>query len=264
MRMTPSLFRFAGAFDGAIRWAFFSAVIVGSAALAGCTNFCFVGVANNGNGTVGISAGNPPPACSLNQANGNVRVLALKSPACEACTASARVEHVFVTLRGIQLHPSSLADSDSADWVDLIPALKSAPRQIDLMGGAVPEILSEGAAIPAGNYRQVRLQFLAQDSTASGGEEFSSIDACGKARSNCIVMADGLVAPLHFAGPEPELRINGTRLTDDPLVVSPDARIDLLLRLQPNQVVYSSILAHWDPQVELVGTATAAPQASPE
>jgi hypothetical protein len=264
MRMTPSLVRLARVFDRAIHRAFFGAVICTATMLTGCTNFCFVGVANNGNGTVGISAGNPPPACSLNQATGNVRVLALKSPACEACTASARVEHVFITLRGIQLHPSSFADPDSPDWVDLIPELKSAPRRIDLMVGAIPEILSEGAAIPAGNYRQIRLQFLAQDSTASAGEEFSSSDTCGKTRSNCIVMADGQVAPLHFSSPEPELRITGTRLTDDPLVVSPDARIDLRLRLQPNQVVYSSIRERWDPQVELVGTAAAMPQPSPE
>jgi Domain of unknown function (DUF4382) len=268
MPTTLSIFRFARAFDREherdFRRAFLSGAILLAGFVAGCGNFCLVGVSNNGNGTVGVSAGNPPPACSLNQVNGMARVLALKSPACETCTGSVRVAHVFVTLRGIQLHPSSLADADSPDWVELIPALKGEPRQIDLMGGAIPEILSEGTAIPAGNYRQIRLQFLAQGSEAGRGQEFEASGTCGTTQSNCMVMADGAVKPLHFSGPEPEIRISGSGIADGMLVVLPDAKIDLRLRLQPDQVVYSSSQARWELQMELVGSAAAGPQASPE
>jgi hypothetical protein len=242
----------------------FAAVVSTVALQAGCTNFCLTGVSNNGNGTVGVTLGNPPPACSLGQANGTVRVLAVKSAACEACTASARLEHVFVTLRGIQVHPSALADADSPDWVELVPELRRAPRHIDLMGGAVAEILGEGAAIPAGNYRQIRLQFLAQDSEAAGGEKFESNGSCGTTRSNCVVRADGFAEPLHFSSAEPELRITGEQLTENPFVVWPDARIDLRLRLQANEAIRSSFPERWEPQSELVGTAASGPQTSPE
>ena len=268
MPTTLSLIRLARAYgrehERSLRGAFLSGAMFLAAFVAGCGNFCLTGVANNGNGTVGVSAGNPPPTCSLNQGNGMARVLALKSSACEECTASARVAHVFVTLRGIQLHPSSLADADSPDWVELIPALKSEPRQIDLMDGTIPEILSEGTAIPAGNYRQIRLQFAAQDSESGRGQEFMASSTCGTTRSNCMIMADGLVKPLHFSGAEPEIRISGARLADGMLVVLPDARIDLRLRLQPDEVVYSSNQKQWDPQTELVGSAAAGAQGSPE
>jgi Domain of unknown function (DUF4382) len=269
MLMTLSLDRFKRG-CGCETWRdFFSAVIfaavVSTVALqAGCTNFCLTGVSNNGNGTVGVTLGNPPPACSLGQANGTVRVLAVKSAACEACTAAARLEHVFVTLRGIQVHPSALADADSADWVELVPELRREPRQIDLMGGAVAEILGESATIPAGNYRQIRLQFLAQDSEAAGGEKFESSGSCGTTRSNCVVRADGFAEPLHFSSAEPELRITGEQLTENPLVVWPDARIDLRLRLQANEAIRSSFPERWEPQSELVGTAASGPQTSPE
>ena len=268
MPTTLSLIRLARAYgrehERSLRGAFLSGAIFLAAFVAGCGNFCLTGVANNGNGTVGVSAGNPPPTCSLNQGNGMARVLALKSSACEECTASARVAHVFVTLRGIQLHPSSLADADSPDWVELIPVLKSEPRQIDLMDGTIPEILSEGTAIPAGNYRQIRLQFAAQDSESGRGQEFMASRTCGTTRSNCMIMADGLVKPLHFSGAEPEIRISGARLADGMLVVLPDARIDLRLRLQPDEVVYSSSQERWNPQTELVGSAATGAQGSPE
>src|SRR5580692_8418167 len=166
MRTTLSLIRLArgcGREHGReLRGALLSGAILLAAFVGGCGNFCLVGVANNGNGTVGVSAGNAPPACTPNQGNGMARVLALKSPACEECTASARVAHVFVTLRGIQLHPCSLADAESPDWVELIPEIKSEPRQIDLKDEDIQEILREKAATAEGNSRQIRLQFMAQ------------------------------------------------------------------------------------------------------
>ena len=254
--MTPSMVPTGRA----IHRIFCSAVIFASTLLGGCTNFCLVAVSNPG-GTVGVTAGNPPPACSLNLANGTVRVLSLKSPTCEACTASSRVEHVFVTLRGIQLYPGAIADSDSPDWVDLIPDLKTEPRQIDLIGGAIPEILAESATVPAGTYGQIRLQFLPESVVVETPADDRS---CGVTRANCLVMADGRVEPLHFPGDQPEILISGQSLEGDSLAVLPDSRMDLRLRLQINEVVYSSALARWNPQTELVGTAAATPQPSPE
>jgi hypothetical protein len=77
-------------------------------------------------------------------------------------------------------------------------------------------------------------------------------------------MADGRVAPLYFSSPTPELRITGERLTEDPFVVLPDARIDLRVRLQANDAIDSSVPGHRDLRTELVGTATSTPQPSAE
>jgi hypothetical protein len=74
--------------------------------LAGCGNFCVSGFYNNGNNSNNgaiIVRLNPSSVCSLTKANGTVRAVALKSAVCETCTAAARVEHVFVTVRDIQL-----------------------------------------------------------------------------------------------------------------------------------------------------------------
>lgn len=250
--------QFTGFFRYSLWDTFCCAVIFTAIGLAGCRNSCFVGVSNNGNGSVIVKAGDPPPVCSLSQANGAVRAVALKSPVCESCTASARVEHVFVTLRSIQLCPSATADPNSPDWLEIVPHLANEPRQIDFMGRSMPEILVESAMIPAGNYRQIRLQFLA-DSPANA-EKLPADNACGQTRWNCIVMADGHVEPLHLPGDVPEILITTQSREIDSLVVWPDTRMDLWLSLEPRQVVYSSGTERWKPQNVLVGRVTAVRQ----
>ena len=246
----------------ALRNGFFCVLVFTAGLLAGCNNVCFVGTSNNGNGTVGISAGNPPPACPLNPAHATVRVVNVKSPACESCTASIQVEHVFVTPRSIQIHTGALADASSPDWVDLAPVSGGNPRQIDLIGGATSEILIENATIPAGDYRQVHLQFV-PDSPATA-EELSADNVCGQTRSNCLVMANGRVEPLYFPSDKPELFITDQSIEKESLTILPDARIEIRLSLEPRLVFYSSSQQAWKRQIELGGTASAVPQPSSE
>jgi hypothetical protein len=99
-------------------------------ALTGCGDSCFVGFSNNGNGGLIVKVANPPPSCSLSQVHGAMSVVALKSSLCETCTAATRVEHVFVTLRGIQLRPGASEDARSPNWLELAPHLAKEPVKL--------------------------------------------------------------------------------------------------------------------------------------
>jgi hypothetical protein len=223
----------------------------GVIALAGCGNSCFVGFFNNGNGHVAVAAGSPPPACSFSTARGALRVVALKAPVCELCAATARADHVFVTLRGIQLDPDNMGEPHAADWLEIAPQLANEPRQIDLIGDTMPEILVESANVPAGGYREVRLQFLS-DSAASG-DKVPAENSCGEMRWNCVVMANGHAEPLHLAGGVPELLVAIQGPNGDSFTMLPDARMDLRLSLEPHQGAYFSSNEGWRLQTVLVG-----------
>lgn len=220
-------------------------------ALTSCSDSCFVGFSNNGNGGVIVKAGNPAPACSLTQVHGAMSVVALKSLLCETCTAVTRVEHVFVTLRGVQLRFGAREDATSPDWLELAPQLAKEPRQIDLMGNSMPVLLAESANVPAGSYREVRLQFF--DGSPRSAEELPAVNVCGETRWNCIVMANGYVEPLRLPGDMPELLIPSQSIEGDSVAVLPDARVDLRLSLEPHQGSYISSSEGWRLQSTLVG-----------
>ena len=232
---------------------FSCAAIFTAIGLAGCGNACVVGFSNFGNGGIIVKAGNPPPTCSLSQANGTISAVALKSSVCESCTAAARVEHIFVTLRSVQLRPSASDDTSSPDWLELAPLLANKPRQIDLMDNSMPMILVESAIVPAGSYREFRLQFFLGSPTNTEG--LPAENACGETRWNCIVMADGHIESLHWPGDVPELLIPFQSIEGNSLVVLPDARTDLRLSLEPHRAGYSPSAEGWKPQNVLVGQA---------
>jgi hypothetical protein len=84
-------------------------------------------------------------------------------------------------LRSIQLRPRADDDANAPDWLELAPRLAKEPCQIDLMGDAMPVILVESAIVPAGSYREVRLQFFAASPTSA--EELPAENACEVAPS---------------------------------------------------------------------------------
>jgi Domain of unknown function (DUF4382) len=238
-----------------------SAILVFAAiGLAACGNSCFAGVSNNGNGVVIIKAGNPPPSCPFSQGMGTMNVLAAKIQLCETCATTGHVEHVFVTVRGIQLRSDSTSNTDSSGWIELAPQFASEPRQIDLTGSSIPEILVMNAKVPAGNYRELRLQFSPGSPTSP--EELPANDPCGAASANCIVMADGHVQPLLFAGDTPELLIPSQNGASNSFVILPDSTTDLQLTLMPHQIARSSDSEGWKLQSILVGHVTAVHQSS--
>src|SRR5437868_2054481 len=101
-----------------------SCIVIAVAALvAGCGDTCFVAFSDNGKGGLVVKAGTTVPTCSLKKANAAIHVVALKTPVCEGCTAAARVEHVVVAVRGIEIRSVEREATSSGEWVEIAPQL---------------------------------------------------------------------------------------------------------------------------------------------
>jgi hypothetical protein len=103
--------------------------------LAGCNNTCFTFTSNPPISTIDIKAGDPKPACTLTKANGAIRLTMQTVLICSSCSESGRIQHIFVSIRGIDVHPNSIPDDDSLDWQELAPQLAKQALQVDLARG---------------------------------------------------------------------------------------------------------------------------------
>ena len=223
------------------------AAILGAMALAGCGDSCFFGFSSNGKGGVAVAAGNLPPACPSPRMNGAVRVLALKSQACETCARAVRAEHIFVTVKGVELGPNSF--DQPGDWLEIAPELETEPRQIDLLGDGLAETLVDSRAVPAGGYRQLRLQFFPD----SGARTLPAESSCGGTLWNCTVLAGGGVEPIRLPGDGLLVAIESP--AGGPVAVLPDAGMDLRLKLEPHWVADYSGNDGWRLERVLTGSA---------
>ena len=226
------------------------AVLVFVLALAGCGNSCFVGISNNGTGVVIVKVSNPPPSCSLNQANGTMQVVAVKQAVCKTCASTIPREHVFLTVRGIQLQS---ADASAPPWIEVAPQLVSAPRQIDLTNSQ-PDVLVEHALLPAGSYRELRLQFLAESPASSPSLPVENL--CRDKGWNCLIADSGKIDPIQQA----DLVVDLESTPRTPVLLLPDSS----LQLQVNLGVTASALHFSDStgarlQTVVVGNVTVAP-----
>ena len=229
---------------------FFSGVALFLATgLAGCGDFCITGFSSNGTGQVNVSAGNPPPPCSLPHVNTMMQAVVIKSTACDRCSAAARVEHLFVTLQGIELRRDAAGEATSAAWIEIAPQFAAKPRQIDLIGNSPRELLEENVLVPAGNYREVRLKLF------SG----SSVEVCGTSPGNCLVMADGRVQELGLPKEDSELLL-AIDAESGSFLLLPDSKVELQLHLEPHQVFHSSPSGGWKQQMILAGKVTIEPE----
>jgi len=226
--------------------------------VAGCGNSCFVGFSVNGNGGIIVKAGDPPPVCQLNQAQGNVRVVMVEAPSCEQCAPVAQVRHMFVELRGFQLHNAG-EDAETA-WVDVAPELAANPRQFDLIGGSQVALTASPAMVPAGTYDLVRLQFAPQflpvESDAS-----SDKTPCGATATNCLILGDGRTLDLGFAGQRRELVLKFAQ-DRTPFFLLPDARAELRIQLGAQQS--SEIAVSGAPPLRIVGDVAVQREVSPD
>jgi len=227
------------------------AAILNAVGLAGCANSCFVFVSSNGNSGVFVKVADPPPVCPLGQAKGAVRLTVLKSQFCETCTVSA-VEHAFVTVKSVQLGSNTIDNTNSSEWLEIAPHLADEPRQIDLIGEPSSEVLVESGIVPAGNYTRVRLQFVLDSPGSLAG-------ACGRARWNCVVMADGNVGPLQVRGGAPQLIIPLDTNNAGQFVL-PDSKMDLQISLQSRRILTPASGGGLQIENVLEGRATAVRQ----
>lgn len=227
----------------------FFAILLLSLALIGCDNSCVVIISNPGGGT--ISGG--IPNCSLNQAKGNVRPRLTSSfkPAAEG--ESARIQHIFVTLRGIEANPNATADEKSPDWQELAPELVTQPKQMDLLasGGNSDGLNTlEDAAIPADAYRQVRLRLSPnQPSTSDSMLQESS---CGSLGFNCLVTSDGGVRPLVLDSGLSQIQVSSDHITGGFFRILPETNVNLRIEFNPQ----SSLLITTDEAVRFVPVFT--------
>ncbi len=93
--------------------------------LTGCANSCFTFTSNPPTGIINVKAGDPNPACTLTTAKGTVRVVTEAGSLCSSCLGSHELRHIFISLRGIGVHPSDGAEDASRDWWELMPQLAS-------------------------------------------------------------------------------------------------------------------------------------------
>lgn len=210
--------------------------------LTACNNACFTLTSNPPTGTIGIKASDPKSTCTLTT-SGAVRLTVRTVPQCSSCPESSRIQHIFVSIRGIEVHPSTTADHDSPDWQELLPPeLLEQPLQVDLVrgtagrGARVP--LGEIVAIPAGIYRQVRLRFMPNQPATD--DRLPEKNACGSVGFNCVVTVDGHIQPLLLGGGSPDLHITSDRIEGASLFIPLDTDTDLVIELKPVSVWFSS------------------------
>jgi hypothetical protein len=201
--------------------------------LTGCNNACFTFTSNPPAGTINIKATDPSPTCTLTKVNGAVRLTVQTVPMCNSCSGSGRIQHIFVSIRGIEVHPGTPAEDDSSDWHELAPQFTKRPLQVDLARDTadrvVRELSGEIVAIPAGIYRQVRIRFVPNQSPAE--DQLPERNACGGLRFSCVVMGNGRTQPLLLDGGSPELRITSDRIEGGSFLVAPDTDTDLTIEL---------------------------------
>jgi hypothetical protein len=203
--------------------------------LTGCANSCIVGVWNPPNGTIGVVAGSPAPACALTKATGALRLVLHSNRSCEFCSASNRVYSAVLSLKGIDVRSSANARDESSAWQELLPQLETQPIQIHLLNGGTNSLrtdsLAERVLIPAGTYDLLRLRFASNHPGAIG--ETPAKNACGRVGPNCVVMADGQVVPLVFAEDILESNFASETTADGLLLVLPGTESELLIELTP-------------------------------
>lgn len=206
-----------------------------TAFLTGCANTCFVAVSNPPTGTIGVVTGNPPPACTLAKAKGAVRVVTHVNRLCEFCSESNRIQSVFLSLKGIDIHPKANAWDESSDWQELFPQLEKQPLQVDLLNESAnsprAKSITEKLLIPAGTYDLVRLRITSNQRGAD--DEIPAKNACGSVGPHCVVMADGQIEPLVFVTDTIEFRFASETREDGLFFVLPGSDSELLIELTP-------------------------------
>jgi len=194
-----------------------------------------------------------PSTCSVPVLKGNLRPRINLSAALAATPFTMR--HIYVTLRGIQANPNASADDDSPDWVELAPALAQNPLQLDLLAESeesCPANLLVPTAVPAGVYRQVRLQ-ISPNEPVSGHPALEQ-NACGEVGFNCMVTEDGGVQPIKVGESPAVVDITSAQIADSSFSVTPDDDRDLEITLSGYSLL--SLPASQTP--EFVPTFTAA------
>jgi hypothetical protein len=190
---------------------------------------CIIGVFNPG-GTVTVST-NP---CSVTITNGTMAIRIGAASAPDGAPAVPNLQHIFVSIRGIEASPAATPDDNSPEWQELAPALRKNPVQTDLLTPAAnmcrlaPISL---AAVPAGNYRHVRISLVPDP--PPDGMPLPASNRCGAAGLHCAITTSGNVRPIVWNGALENLAIASADAAEGVFRVQPDAETALTLSFHP-------------------------------
>ena len=128
--------------------------------------------------------------------NGTVSVNVSDPATCQAPTGP--FSHVFVTVTDVKANINANAADNDGGFVDLTPSLAANPVQVDLLGTASAQCflaqLGAGASIPTGDYQQIRVILLDNNSNTP-----ITNNQC-HGGFNCVVLAsDGTVHTLQLS-----------------------------------------------------------------
>jgi hypothetical protein len=205
------------------------ATVLMCVALTSCVgHYCIMGIFNPGGTVTGSNAG-----CVNNKATGNVSVRFTSSVASTDGPMAPNLLHLFVTVQGIEAHPSAIAADDLPDWEELAPNLVREPMQIDLLAQPANSCATNriaGDAVSVGAYRQIRLRLAPNH--AAKGDAAPADNACGNLDYHCAVSRDGRTHPLTFGGAA-NLRVAQDRIAGGLFHVLPDTDTHLTIEFNP-------------------------------
>ena len=205
--------------------------------LFGCGDTCFVitGIFPN------TTSATNPPTCKLGDGTGTI-IVGINSarPASRGAPTSPNLQHIFITLRGIDASPNANASDNSSDWQELAPELASEPVQIDLMNNSVSGALcvpslTRKAIVRADVYRELRLRLVSDQPTADGA--MPQHNECGGGSYNCVVDANGHTRALVMKNALHNVLIPSDHIADGSFDVLPDTETQLSIVFDP----YSSL-----------------------
>jgi hypothetical protein len=185
-----------------------------------------------------------PPTCKLGTAGGTLNLQFNSAPASSAGPMAPNLQHVFITVRGIDAHPSAFAPDDSPDWQQLAPDLENHPMQLDLMAPSTstsaPVSTTNSCASPAVRssrvradaYRQIRVQLIADPPAPDDALPLQN--KCAGAGFNCAVTNDGQIHPLTFASGTQSLHISPQQIANGSFDILPDTETTLTIAFDPN------------------------------
>ena len=164
---------------------------------------------------------------------------------------SPNLQHVFITLRGIEAHSSALAAEDSPDWQELAPEFATEPVQIDLMaatalGPSCASRFTHKPTVRASVYRQIRLRLVSDQATS--GDPLPQHNECSGSGFNCVVDTNGHAHALAFKNGARDLLITSDRIMDGSFNVLPDTETNLSITFDP----YSSLAAATGDAVQIM------------
>ena len=147
---------------------------------------------------------------------------------------ASRIQHVFLTLRGIEANASAVADDESPDWQELAPKLAAQPVQVDLLAAGGESCAAggfESAAVRADAYRQIRLRLTPNETDST--EPLLEQNSCGSAGFNCIVTSDGDIRPLVLARDALQIQVKPEHIAGGFFRIFSEASVNLEIEFDP-------------------------------